>query len=191
MSILRLTDPAPVSFSSAQEAIDANSHNAADGFTRVYVSPELDGWTLVVGRWCDPCDRKRSDSVLRMCEELSARYGQAHAYYYGAQGTGSAWLIAERGTAVRRYCETDEAEDHYLTLGEPLPYERHRRQELGLSPDWDAATESQEDEDEWAWVANDLAPEIAAVLGVSPLTLTAETTVSGTGVLARTPYPQF
>ncbi|MEV7860784.1 hypothetical protein AB0O86_18610 [Streptomyces hirsutus] len=191
MDVLGLTDSAPVSFSSAQEIIDADSHNAAEGLARVYVSPELDGWTLIIGRWCDPCDRGRSDSVLRMCEKLSARYGQAQAYYYGAQGTGSAWMIAECGTVTRRYCETDEGEDHYLTLGEPLPYERRRREELGLSPSWDAATESQEDEDEWAWATNDMAPEIAAALGISPLTLTAETPVSGTGVLARTPCRKF
>ncbi|MFI8439295.1 hypothetical protein ACIGKG_01605 [Streptomyces rochei] len=187
MALLGLTDAVPASFSSAQEVIDADSHAAAEGLARVYVSPELDGWTLIIGRWCDPCDSERSDSVLQMCEELSARYGQAQAYYYGAQGDGSAWLVAERGTVVRRYCETGEGDDHYLTLGEPLRYECSRREHLGLATSWDAATETEEDEDEWSWETLHMAPEIAALLGVSPLALTAETPVSGTGVLARTP----
>ncbi len=182
-----LTDAVPVSFSGAEEAVDEDSHNGAGGLGRVYVSPELDGWTLVIGRWCDPCSRERSDAVLRMCEELSAHYGKAQAYYYGAQGDGSAWLVAERGAVVRRYCETGAGEDHYLTLGEPLPYERSRREALGLATNWDAATETEEDEEAWALETMDMAPEIAADLGTSSRDLTARTPLSGTGVLARTP----
>ncbi|WP_229703858.1 hypothetical protein [Streptomyces albiflavescens] len=180
-----------MTFEVAEEVIDADSHRGfskePQGRPRVYVSPELDGWTLVIGRWCNPCDGGRSDEVLRMCVELSARYGQAQAYYYGAQGDGSAWLIAERGSVVRRYCETGEGEDHYLTLGEPLPFERARREQLGLSPTWDAATESDEDEEEWSLATYGMAPEIAAALSISPRDLTAETRTRGTGVLALTP----
>ena len=187
MSLLGLTDPVPVSFSGAQEAVDEDSHSGAERLGRVYVSPALDGWTLVIGRWCDPCDPERSDDVLRLCEALSARYGQAQAYYYGAQGDGSAWLIAEQGTVVRRYCETDEGEDHYLTMGEPLPFERSRRDALGLTTTWDAASETEEDEDDWAMETMHMAPETAAELSISPLALTADTPMSGTGVLARTP----
>ncbi|RSN38802.1 hypothetical protein DMH12_37270 [Streptomyces sp. WAC 04229] len=187
MSLLGLTDPVPVSFGDAEEAVDEDSHSGTERTGRVYVSPALNGWTLVIGRWCDPCDTERSDDVLRLCEALSARYGRAQAYYYGAQGDGSAWLIAEHGAVVRRYCETGDGEDHYLTLGEPLPYERSCREALGLATTWDAATESEEDEDEWAMETMHMAPEIAADLGISPLSLTADIPFSGTGLLARTP----
>lgn len=187
MSLLGLTAPVPVSFGEAEEAVDEDSHSGTERTGRVYVSPALDGWTLAIGRWCDPCDIERSDDVLRMCEALSASYGRAQAYYYGAQGDGSAWLIAEQGMVVRRYCETGDGEDHYLTLGEPLPYERSCREALGLTTTWDAATESEEDEDEWAMETMHMAPEIAAELGISPLSLTADIPFSGTGLLARTP----
>src|SRR5262249_53841914 len=154
---------------------------------RVYVSPEVDGWTLVIGWWCDPCDGERGDEVRRLCIELSARYGRAQAYYYGAQGDGSAWLIAERGAVLRRDRATGEAKDALFTLGEPLPLERARREQLGLSPTWDERARDDEAENKWKWAAFDLAPEIAAALGISPLTLTAETRVRGIGVLALTP----
>lgn len=138
MTTLGLTRPTPVTFAEAEAIIDEDGHGEADGnpdgLARVYVSPEVDGWTLVIGWWCDPCDGERGDEVLRLCTELSGRYGQAQAYYYGAQGDGSAWLIAERGAVLRRYCATGEAEDDLFTLGEPLPLERARREELGLSP---------------------------------------------------------
>ncbi|MEV7795317.1 hypothetical protein AB0O68_25480 [Streptomyces sp. NPDC087512] len=188
MALLGLTDAVPVSFSQAQEAVDEDSHSGTERLSRVYVSPVLNGWTLVIGRWCDPRDPERSDDVLRLCEALSARYGQAQAYYYGAQGTGSAWLIAEQGAVARRYCETDEGEDHYLTLGEPLPFERSRREALGLPTTWDAATETEEDEEEWALETAHMAPKIAAQLSISPFALTARTPTSGTGVLARAPH---
>ncbi|WP_369274233.1 hypothetical protein AB5J55_33750 [Streptomyces sp. R11] len=43
-----------------------------------------------------------------MCTELSNHFGQAHAYYYGEQGDGSAWLVTDQGAVLRRYCETGD-----------------------------------------------------------------------------------
>ncbi|MFG2278766.1 HEAT repeat domain-containing protein [Streptomyces asoensis] len=194
MRALGVVDPRPVTFALGNDIVDADGHGCGDdedpytGYERVFVTPELDGWTLVLGAWCDPCGEGRRDDVLRLCTELSARYGQAQAYYYGGQGDGSAWLIAEHGVVVRRYCETGEGEDELLTLGEPVPYERARRTELGLQPDWDPAQESQEDEDEWQWTAHDLAADLANSYGVSPLHIGPDTPSRGTGVIALTPY---
>lgn len=192
MRALGLTDPRPVTFALGNDIVDSDGHGCGTddhtGYERVFVTPELDGWTLVLGAWCDPCGEERSGDVLRLCAELSARYGGAQAYYYGGQGDGSAWLVAEHGTVVRRYCETGEGEDELLTLGAPLPYERTCRAELGLSPDWDAARESRDDEDEWRWAAHDLAPAVARSFGVSPLDISADTPSRGTGVVALTPY---
>ncbi|MEV8547565.1 HEAT repeat domain-containing protein [Streptomyces sp. NPDC051572] len=193
MRTLGLTDPRPVTFALGNDIVDADGHGCdADehtGYERVFVTPELAGWTLVLGAWCDPHGQERRENVLRLCTELSARYGRAQAYYYGGLGDGSAWLVAEHGTVIRRYGETGEAEDELLTLGDPLPYERTRRTELGLHPDWDAAQESEDDEDEWRWTAHDLTPDIARSLGApTPLDLTADTPSRGTGVIALTPY---
>ncbi|MGW2052067.1 HEAT repeat domain-containing protein [Streptomyces sp. NPDC001858] len=193
MQILGLARPRPVTFALGNDIVDADGHGCGEddpynGYERVFVTPELDGWTLVLGAWCDPCGEERSGDVLRLCCELSARYGQAHAYYYGGQGDGSAWLIAEHGRVVRRYCETGEGEDELLTLGEPLPYERARRVELGLTPGLDAARESQDDEDEWRWAAHDMAADLARSYGVSPLHIGPDTPSRGTGVVALTPY---
>ncbi|MFC9758181.1 hypothetical protein [Streptomyces sp. NPDC056921] len=192
METLGLTGPRPVTFALGNDIVDSDGHDAGAGgveaLTRVFVTPELDGWTFVLGAWCDPCSEERSEEVLRLCTRLSARYGKAQAYYYGAQGDGSAWLVAERGTVLRRYCETGEGEDELLTLGEPLPFERARRAELGLNPEWDPAQESDEDEEDWRTAAFDLAPELARALGVSPLDIGPDTRARGTGVVALTPY---
>ncbi len=190
MEVLGLSSPRPITFTEAQEVIDTDAHGDLDDrrhLSRVFVTPEVDGWTLVIGAWCDPCDSERQEDVLRLCEALSARYGRAQAYYYGAQGDGSAWLVAEHGSVVRRYAATGELDDALLTLGEPLPQERARRSELGLPADGDLQAASSEQIEEWTWAAFHLAPEIAAAYGVSPFTLTRETEVRGTGVLALTP----
>lgn len=187
MATLGLTRSRSVTFAEAAAVIEDDGHGGTDGHARVYVSPELDGWTLVIGPWCDPCDDETSDEMLRLCADLSSRYGQAQAYYYGEQGDGSAWLIAEDGAVVRRYCETGVPdEDALFTLGQPLPLERSRREELGLSPTWDESARGSEAEDERKWGGHDMAPEIAAALGISPRGLTPQTPVRGTGLLAHT-----
>ncbi len=188
---LGLVDPRPVTFALGNDIVDADGHGRdpddGSGYARVFVTPELDGWTLVLGAWCDPCGEERSADVLRLCGELSRRYGQAQAYYYGGRGDGSAWLVAERGAVLRRYRRTGEEDDELLTLGAPLPYERDRRTELGLPPERHPGA-SDEDEEEWQDTAHDLAPELAAALSVNPLAIGPDTPSHGVGVVALTPY---
>ncbi|MEU8362107.1 hypothetical protein AB0C27_39415 [Nonomuraea sp. NPDC048882] len=189
MEILGLSSSRPLTFAEAQEVIDADGHAGPghpDRLSRVFVTPEVDGWILVIGAWCDPCGERREE-VLRSCRTLSARYGGAQAYYFGAQGDGSAWLVAEHGRVVRRYAATGEPDDESLAHGHPLRYEQKRLLELGLPVDGDLRTASAEQLDEWTVAAFDLAPEIAAACGVSPFTLTRDMRVRGTGVLAMTP----
>ncbi|MFI6457787.1 hypothetical protein ACIBF6_40295 [Streptosporangium amethystogenes] len=190
MKVLGLSSPKPITFAEVREVIDTDGHGGPDDrryLSRVFVTPEVDGWTLVIGAWCDPCDSERHEDVLRLCETLSARYEGAQAYYYGAQGDGSAWLIADHDRVVRRYAATGEPDDELLTLGDPLPLEQERLAELGLPTNGDLRSASNEQTEEWTEIAFDLAPEIAAVYGVSPFTLTRETRVRGTGMLALTP----
>lgn len=171
--------------------MDGDAHRSPGGspYGRVFVTPELDGWTLVTGAWCDPCAPQDSERVLRQCIELSARYGSAHAYYYGAQGDGSAWLIAENGVVVRRYQEAGWLDDAQWTLGEPLDCERAWRTDLGLPPTWDEAARDDPDPDdeEWKWEAFDLAPRVAAELSINPMAVGPATRMRGTPLVALTP----
>ena len=45
---------------------DIVAHETMDGaeYGRVYVTPAVDGWTLVLGPWCSPVDPERAADVL-------------------------------------------------------------------------------------------------------------------------------
>jgi hypothetical protein len=86
----------------------------------VFITPEINGWTAVIGPWFDPADYVRHEEVRALVEQLSAAYGRAHAFYSGSQNDGSAWLVAENGRIVRPYSDLSPA----LVVGEPLPIER-------------------------------------------------------------------
>ncbi|MFD7441557.1 hypothetical protein [Streptomyces sp. NPDC059909] len=171
LDAMDLTDPQPVPFTDAVQIVDDDAHDGP-AYERVYVTPELNGWTLVVGAWCDPVEA----DMPALCEQLSTRFGQAQAYYYGAQNDGSAWLIAENGHILRRAVHTGEPDDAALTIGAPLPYEEACRSETG------------DDEDEWEYRQWELAPELAGVLSIDPHKLGPHTPCRGQGVMARTPH---
>ncbi|WP_199807901.1 hypothetical protein [Streptomyces sp. NRRL S-350] len=180
-----------MTFAEAEAVIDEDGHgdaeDAPDGMAPGYVSPEIDGGTPVIGPWCGPCNGERSDEVVRLCIDLSSRYGAAQAYYFGTQNDGSAWLVAERGVVVRRYGETGEVDDGLLTPGGPLVQEQAGRERMGMPPLRRGENARRDDaEGEWKWRAFDMAPEIASGLGISALALTAAMRGRGVGVLAET-----
>ena len=53
-------------------------------------------------------------------KRLSRECGEAHAFYFGAQGDGSAWLVLRDGVVVRRFSSLDPEQ----STGEPLPIEQ-------------------------------------------------------------------
>ncbi|MEV7325639.1 hypothetical protein [Streptomyces sp. NPDC093970] len=187
LDLLELSDPEPATFVLGATAADSDSHDFQDGppypqYARVFVTPELDGWTLVVGRWCSPIDEERSDHVAHMCQELSAHYGAAQAYFFGAQNDGSAWLVAEHGAIIRRGASDDEgaADDPEWEIGEPLPFEQQERDRL--------IAEGGDVEFEWEFALLEMAPKLAGALSINPLEVGATTPARGRGVLALTPY---
>ncbi|MFI6517715.1 hypothetical protein ACIBF1_19315 [Spirillospora sp. NPDC050679] len=194
MAMLGLTALRPVGFAEAVQILHQDAHDeqgvARTALERVFVTPELDGWTLVIGGWCDPADWERCDEVLRLCRSLSGRYGRTQAYS-SESGHCSAWLVTEHGAVVRRYAATGEREDDEpFALGEPLALEIARRRELGLPLVENGRPWRMSLDDAWMTAACELAPAVAADLGVSPLELSHDTPKRGSGLLALTPYAE-
>ncbi|MFE2915392.1 HEAT repeat domain-containing protein [Kitasatospora indigofera] len=193
MDLLGLSAPRPVPFVAGVLAADLDSHagldeNPLDQYRRVFVTPELAGWTLVVGSWCDPASAEREAEVLEACVRLSARYGHAQAYWYSDQHDGSAVLVTEQGTVVRRFAYIPGEDTRHLELGAPLPYEQRRRTALALPSLAAGHLLTEEDEDEWEWELLELAPGLSAELSLDLRSIGANTPARGTGFLALTEY---
>jgi hypothetical protein len=120
--------------------------------------------------WCSPI----RDDALELCVRASSVFGKAQAYWYGDQGDGSAWLVAENGALIRRAAEFGDARDEELALGTPLPEEAE-------------ALAAAEDEDCRDLALFHFAPMLAERLSINPLDLSADTPCRGHGWLALTP----
>ncbi|MEV6276972.1 hypothetical protein [Nocardia sp. NPDC051832] len=100
-------------------------------YCEVFVTPALDGWTLVLADW------QPSDEPDKRCAELSKRFGAAHFYeQICEQDFWSHWCVAEDG-AVRIHCAVGGAmpegdDDWYMAVdGEVMFYQADA---LGSAP---------------------------------------------------------
>ncbi|MGA3490412.1 hypothetical protein ACK8GG_20660 [Micromonosporaceae bacterium DT55] len=181
MSSLGLTALRPATFALGESVVVGDAHGDESGL--VFVTPELNGWTAVVGLWCDPFVDERREEIRALVEELSERYDEAHAYYFSSQGDGSAWLIARNGRTVRRYIEWSAA----MALGEPLPIERQYLDQLGIRGNPEDHHESDDD------LLGDFhlecdATTVAAAMSIDVVSsMSTEWVVRGTGQLALVP----
>lgn len=128
-----LSDAEPVTMRLGASAWNHDHHDwsGPDGghrtCSRVYVSPRLDGWTLVFGRSAedahprDPDQGGEAGSVEReRCRTLSRRFGAAHWYGMSCGDGWTAWCVAEHGEIVRYY-DAFEPDDR---MGPPHPAEQ-------------------------------------------------------------------
>ncbi|MFB9544390.1 HEAT repeat domain-containing protein [Micromonospora sagamiensis] len=123
LAALDLSDPRPATLRLGFAAVASDSHGGAGGpqrHGRVFVTPRLDGWTLVLGAWYarwGPASRE-----VDAGRELSGRFGTARSFWYDAQTGSSSWLLCDRGEVVRRYDE----EQPRRSVGDRLPVEQGR-----------------------------------------------------------------
>jgi len=123
-----LSDPEPVTMALGTEIWRQHYDSGHQRCARVYVSPALDGWTLVFGRPSDDqhpasvtdestwgiepreqylamlANEKAHREVAReRCAELSRRFGAAHQYWRSYGDSTTSWCVAEKGELVRFY----------------------------------------------------------------------------------------
>lgn len=177
------------------------------GCARVFVSPVLDGWTLVLGHSSadahriEEADEERRDEVRarvvrERCAALSRRFGAAHWYGMSCGDGWTAWCLAEGGDVLRHYDvfdaerHGDEEPGHPAESGYLLP---HRRgfpddafDDVDLS-DFDAYLAAyRRKKDELGIPDTCRAVDIAARTSVDPASIGPRTRLTGQGVLALT-----
>ncbi|MFJ7990377.1 HEAT repeat domain-containing protein [Streptomyces sp. NPDC096351] len=175
--------------------------------SRVFVSPSLDGWTLVFGhssqdthRIEDAEDRDEALSLVvsQRCTDLSARFGSAHWYGMSCGDDWTAWCIAEDGEILRHYDAYDAEEEeegdgepvHPAEAGYLLPHQDGFPDDAfdGVSPsDSEAFTARYHQVKEDLQIPDTCyANDIAARVSVDPGALGPHTSTSGNGVVALT-----
>jgi hypothetical protein len=184
MAELQLIPCLPATMRMGLAAVDSEQHGWCMETGRgAFVTPELDGWTLVLGTWFNVCRPERAVEIQESCLRLSARYGAAHAYVVDLHYDDvAAWLIAENGEMVRFYRYGEPPAD----VGTRLPVEQalllpHEESDWWAAIDWDAVDESFE------FRETCYAGDIADALSVNPAKLGPYTVMRGHGVLALTP----
>ncbi|MDI6100238.1 hypothetical protein QLQ12_16660 [Actinoplanes sp. NEAU-A12] len=162
LRVLGLDRTTPATYPLGQVLIDHLAHGGPDDeltYRHVFVSPEVNGWTVVSGPSCDP----ERPEVGRWVRELSAVYGDAQAYYHGGQGDGDAWLVGVSGDIVRRV----HTEDLGSSEGEPLPVERRILAELGLTGPPERLDDEGSDQHDFFFECT--APRVAQSLSFDPV----------------------
>jgi hypothetical protein len=117
-------------FGEANEIVNGIAHQHDEMISVVFVTPEIDGWTAVIGPWCDAFNARRAPATRALVERLSVTYGEAHAFYFGSQNDGSGWMVARGGETVRLCADQSDVEP----IGEPLPIEVEWLTRLDLTP---------------------------------------------------------
>ena len=82
----------------------------------VFVTPQLDGWTLVFGY--DLPDGLSVESVRECLVALSRRFGSAHWHFLDDIGSG--WAIAEHGNLIHLRLSGEDPDDDEV-IGPPHP----------------------------------------------------------------------
>lgn len=204
-----LGSPEPVTLRTGAAAWNHDHHawNTAPhaSCARVFVSPELDGWTLVFGdasedthtmRDADGRSEARELVVRNRCADLAGRFGSAHWYGMSCGDGWTAWCIAEAGEVVRYYDVEDagrygdDAPRHPAEAGLLLPHEP-RLPDGALADMTHADPETliaryRQLKEQLQIPDTCYADTLAARLSVDPAALDAGTRVRGHGVLALT-----
>jgi hypothetical protein len=196
LAAFELSDPEPVTMRLGESAWNNDHHMWSAGrehtrCARAYVSPVIDGWTLVFGR--GPYEEHLADDMrLGRLAELSNLFGVAHLYGMSCGDEWTEWAIAEDGRILRHY--NVEEPDHQIGSGHPA-------EDGYLLPHVDAfpadafagidLSDSRAFSARYSQVKHDLgipdpcdATIVAARVSVDPSSLGTGNRVSGVGVLA-------
>jgi hypothetical protein len=160
MRVLGLNRSAPATYGLGGTLVGHLGHGGPE--RHVFISPQLNGWTVVAGPSCSPYRQPQIDAWIR---QLSSIYGQAQSYFFGSQSAADAWLVGSRGRIVRRF----SYEEPETSTGEPLPIELRALRRLGLTGPPERLDE--DDGDDLPDFIGECggAPQVAAELSIAPV----------------------
>ncbi|MCX4445058.1 hypothetical protein ACIOEZ_08135 [Streptomyces sp. NPDC087866] len=116
---LGLHDPRPVTVEAGvaaamcDEIRKPSPEDPDRGISRAFVTPELDGWRLVFGRFEQLVGYDDWNDMVATVERVSAACGRAQLFYVDDAGGADIWFAAENGLMTGQYAAEggSEAED--------------------------------------------------------------------------------
>ena len=137
--------------------------------SRVFITPLVAGWRLVIGGWFGAGDTERWMRLVHHCRDLSAEFGEAHAFTSQGRMDWYSWMLAEGGNVFRQFLWGEKV---LIDKGAPTASElRLRQQKAG------------------AWQAREVdVMTLAGEYSVNPVELGPTTPSTGSGILAVTPW---
>lgn len=173
LAVLGLSSPKPATWQQGLSAVcgdywDFEADIDTPG-SRVFISPLVEGWRLVVGGLLGGTDKAGIAPILHLCETLSREFSEACAYTTQNRMDWYSWILARDGAVYRQFLWDSAI---LVDEGAPTQVEAESRAAV-YSTDWLPSEE--------------LVITIAAASSISPLALGPGTPVSGQGYLALTP----
>lgn len=182
---LQLSDPAEVTW---REGIDALYENGLKPLnlllgrcSTIFVSPAVNGWTLVVGRWTAGSDEELGvRQVERLITRASSEFGEVQAFASHRVIEYHHWMLARNSDLVRSFAYIGERGEVLTDSGEPTPVE------LGFK--WYPLREEDADLEEEEILPNEESVmKVAGAWSVNPQLLETFPSSSSRGVLAKAP----
>ena len=205
LSAFALSDPMPVTMRLGESAWNYDHHRWGREHARcarTYVTPVLDGWTLIFGalqevahaRSHSAAEEALRHGVQGRCRELSVRFGAAHWYGASCGDDWTAWCLAESGSIVRYYDAFSPGDQigpaHPAESGFLLPHEDGFPGDAfdGVNPDDTTAFMTRYLQVKEALAIPDTAhaTTVAARTSVNPAALGPHTSITGHGLIAAT-----
>jgi hypothetical protein len=203
LDAFELTNPQVVTMRAGGSAWNHDHHNWSSfkdhpDCRRLYVSPVLDGWTLVFGRTPhvahagrDAYPEAMREHTVNRCAELSSHFGAAHWYGISCGDGWTAWCIAE-GSEVLRYYDNEDldhqiGDTHPAEAGFLLPHEDGFPDGAFAGVPYDQFHERYQQLKQELNIPDQAdAATVAARASVDPSALSPHTHVSGRPVIALT-----
>jgi hypothetical protein len=183
VELLSLSGPVEASWNEGLSAVYDDYFNPkGDQMSRVYITPLVQGWRLVLGGWFGASSEDHLEGGQRSyrkiaaeCRKLSTVFGQAGAFTLQWRMVWFSWILAREGKVVRQYVVEDE--EVLVDSGRPAAAEAKAR----------ADSESEDEDGEWCGDGVDVV-NVAQEFSVFPERLGAKTKGVGKGFLALTPW---
>lgn len=156
-----------------------------DGDKYLFLTPPIDGWTLVVGNWTGGAGGQGIEGAEALICKLSARFGEAQAFSTHRVVEYHHWMLARDGKLLRSFAYLGDSGEVLSDKGEPTPVEKSLNINLDIPADYDPFSG---EADKYNIPNERSVMTVAGAWSINPSVLDERTGLLGPGILATAPW---